>query len=59
LSIENDHVELDITALESEWRALLPLVWADFERFLVGWATEHYKVNAYMKNQTSIALACC
>ena len=59
LSIQNDHQELDFSALECEWRTLLPLVWADFERFLVGWATEHYKVNAYMKNQTSIALASC
>lgn len=59
LSIQNDHQELDFSALECEWRMLLPLVWADFERFLVGWATEHYKVNAYMKNQTSIALANC
>lgn len=59
LSIENYHVELDFTALEAEWRALLPFAWADFERFLLGWAPEHYKVNAYMKNQTNIALSNC
>jgi hypothetical protein len=59
LSIENDYRDVDVAKLEGEWRALLPFVWADFERFLVGWATEHYKVNAYMKNQTSIALANC
>lgn len=58
-SIVNAHEEIDITALEGEWRDLLPFVWADFERFLIGWATEHYKVNAYMQNQTEIALAGC
>lgn len=59
LSVENDNLSIDFSALEDEWRALLPFVWADFERFLIGWATEHYKVNAYMRNQTSMALASC
>jgi hypothetical protein len=48
---------INFAALEKEWRDLFPLAWADFERFLVGWANEHYKLNAYMKKQTAIALS--
>jgi hypothetical protein len=51
--------KVDFSALEKEWRELTPFAWADFERFLVGWATEHYKLNTYMKKQTSFALSKC
>jgi hypothetical protein len=59
LAVEHYHVDTDFTALEAEWRELLPFAWADFERFLIGWATEHYKLNSFMKEQTTIALANC
>lgn len=47
---------VDFYALESQWRDLYSFAWADFERFLLGWATEHYKLNSYSKAQTNIAL---
>lgn len=47
---------IDFALLEAQWRALMPFAWADFERFLVGWATQHYKMNAYTKKQTEIAI---
>ena len=47
------------TALETEWRELYTFVWADFYRFLLGWCPEHRKVNAYMQQQTALALALC
>lgn len=59
LAVDYYHVDVDFTALEAEWRALFAFAWADFERFLIGWATEHYKLNGFMKEQTNIALANC
>ncbi|GAC15752.1 oxidoreductase family protein [Aliiglaciecola lipolytica] len=49
-------ISYDFDSLEKQWRTLYPLAWADFNRFLSGWAVEHYKLNDYMKLQTELAL---
>lgn len=46
---------IDAAALEAEWRALVPLAWADLERFLAGWSPGHH--DAYAEAMTRRALA--
>ena len=53
-AIQENH---DIALIEAQWRELIPFAWADFERFLSGWAPEHKKLNAYSRQQTLLALA--
>ncbi len=58
-AIVENHVQVNFDELEAEWRYLYAFSWADFHRFLKGWATEHYKINDYMSIQTNFALAKC
>jgi hypothetical protein len=48
--------DLDIELVIKEWASLTPFAWADFERFLVGWAPDHAKLNSFSYEQTAIAL---
>ena len=38
---------IDIDALESGWRALYPVAWTDFHRFIKGWSPGHWKIHSY------------
>ena len=40
-------------ALETEWRSLYLVAWADFHRFLKGWSPGHWKINSYSERVTA------
>ncbi|NEP46746.1 MAG: hypothetical protein F6K35_49175 [Okeania sp. SIO2H7] len=55
--IREKHPQTDFTALESEWRGLYDVAWADFHRFLKGWSPDHWKINTYSERLTRRVLA--
>jgi aminoglycoside phosphotransferase (APT) family kinase protein len=46
----------DVAALEAEWRALYAWAWADFERFLAGWAPS-WRIQRHERALTQRVLA--
>jgi hypothetical protein len=49
--------QVDDNELEREWRALFPLAWVDFYRFLLGWAPGQYDREPYSQLLTQQVLA--
>jgi hypothetical protein len=41
------HKLVDTDAIERDWRALYPVAWTDFHRFLKGWSPGHWPRNSY------------
>lgn len=41
------------SALETEWRSLYRVAWADFHRFIKGWSPGHWKINGYSERVTA------
>jgi len=48
--------DVDADALEAEWRALFPVAWADFQRFLSGWAPD-WRIHPHGQAMTRKVLA--
>lgn len=51
------NVNLDAAAVEQEWRALYPVAWADYYRFLDGWAPGKYPLEGGAENMFAQAVA--
>lgn len=49
-------LEIDFSALKSEWLDLYAFAWADFSRFLSGWSPGHWKLNTYSDRITRSVL---
>ncbi|MEC9282722.1 MAG: phosphotransferase [Bdellovibrionota bacterium] len=48
---------LALPDVEKEWRDLYAFAWADFYRFLQGWAPGHRKLNLYSEKMRGLALS--
>lgn len=46
-ALERRGTHVDFPALRSSWRALYPVAWTDFFRFLQGWSPGHWKIHRY------------
>ncbi|GFD69663.1 oxidoreductase family protein [Alteromonas sp. KUL106] len=47
----------DIAQIIAEWKDLYCFACADFNRFLVGWSPDHWKIEEELQYQTDIAIA--
>ena len=48
---------VDAKAIEQEWRALYPVAWTDFHRFMKGWSPGHWKIHDYSERLARQVLA--
>ncbi|MGB3725832.1 MAG: phosphotransferase [Glaciecola sp.] len=55
-ALKDTAAHVNAAAVEDEWRALVCVAWADFERFLMGWSPEHKKRHQYSHQQTQLAI---
>lgn len=47
LSFALEGKNINSLEVEKEWRAMFPIAWTDFHRFMKGWSPGHWKINSY------------
>lgn len=55
--VSQNEDNVNTAELENEWRALYPVAWADFHRFIKGWSPGHWKINSYSEKLTKRVIA--
>ncbi|MEL6544900.1 MAG: aminoglycoside phosphotransferase family protein [Myxococcota bacterium] len=56
-AIKAEAWEIDVDAIEKDWRSLYPVAWTDFFRFLQGWSPGHWKIHSYSRRLANEVLA--
>ena len=56
-ALKHYQVKVDFDALAQETKALYPIAWADFYRFLLGWNPQSWKIGSFMKEKSAQGLA--
>jgi aminoglycoside phosphotransferase (APT) family kinase protein len=46
-ALERSGTQIDVAALEEDWRGLYAVAWTDLYRFLQGWSPGHWKLHRY------------
>jgi aminoglycoside phosphotransferase (APT) family kinase protein len=55
-ALRSSRPDVEASEVIAEWRRLYPYAWADFTRFLLGWAPTHFKLHGYSKKLTEVVL---
>ncbi len=56
-ALSNRKSPIDHAGVEKDWRALFPVAWADFHRFMKGWSPGHWKIHGYSERITRDVVA--
>lgn len=51
-ALKSKRKSVDTDAIEQDWRALYPVAWSDFHRFLKGWSPGHWDPDSYSERLT-------
>ncbi|GGZ93690.1 oxidoreductase family protein [Algibacter mikhailovii] len=47
IALSKKNTSMNAKTIEQEWRAMYPVAWTDFHRFIKGWSPGHWKINSY------------